>query len=67
MTMEHAGAAIGSAEIPSLAAEILIVLVLVPDPVSDGTADGSDHVVAGRNRRRGRFARLWRRRSQRSE
>ena len=65
MTMEHAGAAIGSAEIPSLAAEILIVLV--PDPVSDGTAEGSDHIVTGRNRRRDRFARLWRRRPQRSE
>ena len=65
MTMEHTGAAIGSAEIPSLAAEILIVLV--PDPVSDDTADGSDHVAAGPNRRRDRFARLWRRRSQRSE
>jgi len=63
--MEHTGAAIGSAEIPSLAAEILIVLV--PDPVSDDTADGSDHFAAGRNRRCDRFARLWRRRSQRSE
>ncbi len=65
MTMEHTGAAIGFAEIPSLAAEMLIVLV--PDPVSDGTADGGGHVAAGRTRRPGRFARLWRRRSQRSE
>jgi hypothetical protein len=65
MTMEPAGAAVGSAEIPSIAAEILIVLV--PDLVSDDTVDGSDHVAARRNRRRGRFAKVWTRRSQRSE
>ena len=65
MTMEPAGAAIGSAEIPSIAAEILIVLV--PDPVSHDTADGNDHVAAGRIRRRGRFPKFWARRSQRSE
>jgi len=65
MTMEHTGAAIGSAEIPSLAAEILIVLV--PDPVSDDAADDADHVVAGRNRWHDRFSRLWARRFQREE
>jgi len=65
MTMEPAGAAIGSAEIPSIAAEILIVLV--SDPVSHDTADGNDHVVAGRIRRRGRFPKFWAPRSQRSE
>jgi hypothetical protein len=65
MTMEPAGAAVGSAEPPSIAAEILIVLV--PDPVSDDTAGGSDLVTAGRNRRRDRFSKFWTRRSQRSE
>jgi len=63
--MEPAGAAVGSAEIPSVAAEILIVLV--PDPASDDTADGNDHVAAGRIRRRDLFAKFWTRRSQRSE
>lgn len=65
MTMEPAGAAVGSAEIPSIAAEILIVLV--PDPVGDDTADGNDHVAAGRIRRRDLFSTFWARRSQRSE
>ena len=64
MTMEPAGAALGSAETPSIAAEILIVLL--PDPVSEDTADGSDPVTAGRNRRSDRFAKFWTRRSQRS-
>ena len=63
MTMEPAGTAVGSAELPSIAAEILIVLV--PDRVSDDTADGSDHVTAGRNHRRGWFAKRRARRSQR--
>lgn len=65
MTMEPAGAAIGAAEFPSIAAEILIVLV--PGPVSDDTVDGGDHVVAGRISWRGRFSKLWPRRSQRSD
>lgn len=65
MTMEPAGAAVGAAEIPSIAAEILIVLV--PDVVSDDTADGGDPVAAGRTSRRGLFSKLWTRRSQRSD
>jgi hypothetical protein len=62
--MEPASAAVGS-EIPSVAAEILIVLV--PDPASHDTADGNDHAAADRNSRRDRFLKLWKRRSQRSE
>jgi hypothetical protein len=63
--MEPVGAAVGAAEFPSIAAEILIVLV--PDPVSADTVDGSDHVAAGPASRRGRFSKLWTRRSQRSD
>jgi len=62
---EPAGAAVGVAEIPSIAAEIIIVLML--DPVSDDTADGGDHIAAGRASRRGRFSRLWTRRSRRPD
>jgi hypothetical protein len=62
---EPAGAAVGAAEIPSIAAEIIIDLV--PDPVSDDTADGGDHVATGRPGRRGRFSKLWTRRSQRPD
>jgi hypothetical protein len=62
---EPAGAAVGAAEIPSIAAEIIIVLV--PDPVSDDPADGGDHVAAGQTGRRGRFSRIWTRRSQRPD
>lgn len=65
MTMEPAGAAIGAAEFPSLAAEILIVLV--PDLVSDDTVDGGDHGAAGRASRRGRFSKLWTPRSRHSD
>ena len=65
MTMEPAGAAVGSAEIPSIAAEILIVLV--PDLVSDDSAGGNDHGAAGRIRRRDLFSKFWARRSQRPE
>jgi len=65
MTMEPAGAAVGSAEIPSIAAEILIDLV--PDPVSDDTADGNDHVAADRIRRPGLFSKFRAHRSRRSE
>jgi hypothetical protein len=65
MTIEPADAAVGAAEIPSTAAEILIVLV--PDVVSDDTADGSDPVAAGLTSRRGLLAKIWTRRSQRSD
>jgi hypothetical protein len=65
MTMEPAGAAVGAAEIPSIAAEILIVLM--PDVLSDDTADGGDPVTVGRTSRRGMFSRLWKGRSRRSD
>ena len=65
MTIEPADAAVGAAEIPSIAAEILIVLV--PDPVSDDTADSGDPVAVGLTSRRGLFSKLWARRSQRSD
>jgi hypothetical protein len=64
MTIEPADAAVG-AEIPTISAEILIVLV--PDVVSDDTADGGDPVAAGLTSRRGLFAKLWARRSQRPD
>jgi len=71
MTMEPAGTAVGSAEMPSIAAEILIVTE--PYPIGDGTTDGSIHVTADRkyglgwfSQRQGRTGRRARR-SQRSE
>jgi len=67
MTTEPAGTAVSGAppEAPTVAAEILIVLI--DDTFGDGTADSGSLAAAGRNRRRGRFAKLGIRRSQRSE
>jgi hypothetical protein len=56
MTMEPTGTTVGSDEMPSIAAEIIIVLD--PDPASDDAADGGDPVTAGRNLRRDRFVKL---------
>jgi hypothetical protein len=64
--MEPAGTAVGSPdETPTLAAEI--VIVLMRDPVSDDTADGSTHVAAGREHGRGWLSQRRARRSQRSK
>jgi len=67
MATEPAGTAESGApsELPSIAAEILIVLM--PDTVRDDTAEGSDHVTAGRTRRRGWFSKPWTHRPQCSE
>jgi hypothetical protein len=73
MAMEPAGTAVSGAppEMPSIAAEILIVTE--PYPIGDGTTDGSTHVTADRKYGRGWFSqrqgRTGRRarRSQRSE
>ena len=67
MAMEPAGTAISGAppEMPSIAAEILIVLE--PASRSDGAVDGGNHVVADRKHEPGWLSRRRARRSQRSE
>lgn len=67
MAMEPAGTAVSGAppEMPSIAAEILIVLE--PDPRSDGAVDGSNHVMTDRKHKRGWLSRPRARRSQSSE
>jgi len=74
MAMEPAGTAVSGAppEMPSIAAEILIVTE--PYPIGDGTTDESTHVTADRkyghgwfSQRRARRTGRRARRSQRSE